>query len=350
MLRGTWEEKTLGPRHPQVSASTSILAAGLRDLGRANHFAKIPATVLEAVTSSSGVPTETALILSRRAVKMQRKVLGREHPATLDSMLLVAECLMDLSRCKEAAVVAQRALLLRLNVSGQRHPRTLAAAVIRAAVLRKQCRTGKARGLLSRTLRIQNEVFQGFPHPQLLSTASDYLELRCRGSRPAQVRRLRHLWQVQCQILGRRHPDVHCTAQRLACQRAKAEQYVCAPNFWGDLRGTLKAIEERRNERTSKSKAQQVLKQVARLEVKFWAKASVAMLKELDPESRIERIVDWLQTFGVEEDLVRWSAFFLTVPSELLASVAYQFQLEEDSSSGPAVLYQAACARLNDGS
>lgn len=96
-------------------------------------------------------------------------------------------------------------------------------------------------------------------------------------------------------------------------QRINAKTYVCAPNFWGDLRGTLKAIEERRNERTSKSKAQQVLKQVARLEVKFWAKASVAMLKELDPESRIERIVDWLQTFGVEE---------------------------EDSSSGPAVLYQ----------
>ena len=61
--------------------------------------------------------------------------------------------------------------------------------------------------------------------------------------------------------------------------------------------------------------------------------------------------VDWLQTFGVE--VRTWSggsAFFLTVPSELLASVAYQFQLEEDSSSGPAVLYQAACARLNDGS
>ncbi|CAE7737245.1 unnamed protein product, partial [Symbiodinium pilosum] len=97
-------------------------------------------------------------------------------------------------------------------------------------------------------------------------------------------------------------------------QRITAKMYVCAPNFWGDLRSTLKAIEEQRNERTSKSKAQQVLKHVARLEVKFWAKASVAMLKELDPESRIERIVDWLQTFGLEE--------------------------EEDSSSGPAVLYQ----------
>ena len=34
--------------------------------------------------------------------------------------------------------------------------------------------------------------------------------------------------------------------------------------------------------------------------------------------------------------------------SELVAPLAYQFQLEEDSSSGPAVLYQAVRARLND--
>ena len=39
-------------------------------------------------------------------------------------------------------------------------------------------------------------MFQGFPHPQLLSTASDYLELRSRGSWAAQVRSLRHLWQA----------------------------------------------------------------------------------------------------------------------------------------------------------
>jgi hypothetical protein len=97
-----------------------------------------------------------------------------------------------------------------------------------------------------------------------------------------------------------------------------------------------------------------LLKQIARLEVKFWAKAgfcwvllrshsesgriceaSVAMLKELDAESRLERIagnsaalsrdardmfsvsdveVDWLQTFGDGDS--------------------------EDSSSGPAVLFQ----------
>ncbi|CAJ1342864.1 unnamed protein product, partial [Effrenium voratum] len=98
-------------------------------------------------------------------------------------------------------------------------------------------------------------------------------------------------------------------------QRIAARKYVCAPNFWEDLRGTLQAIEQRRDERAAKLKAQQVLKQIARLEVKFWAKASVAMLKELDAESRLERIVDWLQTFGDEGE-------------------------SESASSGPAVLYQ----------
>lgn len=96
-------------------------------------------------------------------------------------------------------------------------------------------------------------------------------------------------------------------------RRITAKKYVCAPNFWEDLRSTLQAIEQRRDER-GKLKAQQLLKQIARLEVKFWAKASVAMLKELDAESRLERIVDWLQTFGDGDS--------------------------EDSSSGPAVLFQ----------
>eukprot|EP00930_Biecheleria_cincta_P100484 TRINITY_DN92119_c0_g1_i1.p1 TRINITY_DN92119_c0_g1~~TRINITY_DN92119_c0_g1_i1.p1 ORF type:complete len:1012 (+),score=235.42 TRINITY_DN92119_c0_g1_i1:57-3038(+) len=93
-------------------------------------------------------------------------------------------------------------------------------------------------------------------------------------------------------------------------RRIAAKRYVCAPNFWDDLRATLGAIES--------SKAHQVLKQIARLEVKFWAKESLGMLKELDPESRLERIADWLQTFGTSDF--------------------------EDQSSGPAVLYQV----LND--
>ncbi|CAE8602912.1 unnamed protein product [Polarella glacialis] len=97
--------------------------------------------------------------------------------------------------------------------------------------------------------------------------------------------------------------------------RIASKKYVCAPNFWQDLRDTLGAIEQRRDERTGKTKVQQVLKQIARLEVKFWAKESASMLRELDPESRLERTVDWLQTFGSSDS-------------------------DDDPSSGPAVLYQ----------
>jgi len=101
-------------------------------------------------------------------------------------------------------------------------------------------------------------------------------------------------------------------------KRVDAKTYVCAPNFWEDLRETLGTIVQQRDERAAKSKAQQVLKQIARLEVKFWAKESVGMLRELDPDSRLERIIDWIQTFEAGESA--------------------------DQSSGPAVLYQV----LND--
>eukprot|EP00418_Pyrodinium_bahamense_P056442 CAMPEP_0179179462 /NCGR_PEP_ID=MMETSP0796-20121207/88820_1 /TAXON_ID=73915 /ORGANISM="Pyrodinium bahamense, Strain pbaha01" /LENGTH=126 /DNA_ID=CAMNT_0020883129 /DNA_START=44 /DNA_END=421 /DNA_ORIENTATION=+ len=83
--------------------------------------------------------------------------------------------------------------------------------------------------------------------------------------------------------------------------RIAAKEYACAPDFWDDLRKTLGAIEQQRDERAAKSKAQQVLKQIARLEVKFWAKESIGMLRELDPESRLERMRDWILIFDTSD-------------------------------------------------
>eukprot|EP00411_Alexandrium_monilatum_P121918 CAMPEP_0175655150 /NCGR_PEP_ID=MMETSP0097-20121207/11752_1 /TAXON_ID=311494 /ORGANISM="Alexandrium monilatum, Strain CCMP3105" /LENGTH=1000 /DNA_ID=CAMNT_0016961197 /DNA_START=1 /DNA_END=3002 /DNA_ORIENTATION=- len=107
-------------------------------------------------------------------------------------------------------------------------------------------------------------------------------------------------------------------AMKAVRSRIDAKAYVCAPHFWADLRESLSAVERGRDERSAKSKAQQVLKQVARLEVRFWAKESTGMLRELDPESRLERMRDWVLTFDASES--------------------------GDQSSGPAVLYQV----LND--
>lgn len=97
--------------------------------------------------------------------------------------------------------------------------------------------------------------------------------------------------------------------------RVDAKKYVCAPNFWEDLRASLQTIEQERDEKASKTKAQLVLKQIARLEVKFWVKESVSMLCSLDPDFRLERMVDWIKTFEGSE-------------------------AAGDQSSGPAVLYK----------
>eukprot|EP00435_Cladocopium_sp_Y103_P063298 s367_g24.t2 len=305
------QAKSLGAKHPHFAASTCIFAAALRDLARVHEGATLPEileeTDLPELETRSAA--EAALRLAQQALSIQQEILGPKHPNTLDGKLLLAECLLDLGRLKD------------------RNPGLSAAIILAAALSRRRRR--EAKQLLRGALRVLFKE-RGPVHPLTLSTISDLLALQSPGN--AKIWRV---WQAQRQLLGPRHPDVRCSALRVvearkhSCRKRKmapsstahAEPetkklawYVCAPNFWEDLRSTLQAIEQRRDERAGKLKAQQLVKQIARLEVKFWAKASVAMLKELDAESRLERIVDWLQTFGDGDS--------------------------EDSSSGPAVLFQ----------
>lgn len=100
--------------------------------------------------------------------------------------------------------------------------------------------------------------------------------------------------------------------------KVEAQKYADAPNFWEDLRDSLGVVVKNREEKAQKNKAQQVMKQIARLEVKFWAKESTSMLSDLDAEFRLERLVDWIETFEATES--------------------------GDVSAGPAVLYTV----LND--
>lgn len=80
-------------------------------------------------------------------------------------------------------------------------------------------------------------------------------------------------------------------------QRVDSKHYDNAPRFWSDLRDSLAVVEQRRDEGPGKGKAQQVQKRIKPLEVRFWAKESVSMLRERDVESRLECMVDWVQTF-----------------------------------------------------
>eukprot|EP00403_Amphidinium_massartii_P040756 CAMPEP_0178435790 /NCGR_PEP_ID=MMETSP0689_2-20121128/34110_1 /TAXON_ID=160604 /ORGANISM="Amphidinium massartii, Strain CS-259" /LENGTH=1037 /DNA_ID=CAMNT_0020057875 /DNA_START=36 /DNA_END=3146 /DNA_ORIENTATION=- len=77
-------------------------------------------------------------------------------------------------------------------------------------------------------------------------------------------------------------------------RRVNIKKYTCAPDFWDDLRATLAGVARAA---TNPAKAQQVMKQIDRLEVQFWAKESVSMLSEMEPDFRLERMVDWVHTF-----------------------------------------------------
>lgn len=84
------------------------------------------------------------------------------------------------------------------------------------------------------------------------------------------LRRLRGFLRKSPQVLEEFSSSDPALKDAMALIRRKiaAKSYVCAPNFWEDLRGTLTAIERKRLERAAKMKAQQV--RIACGEVSFW--------------------------------------------------------------------------------
>eukprot|EP00434_Breviolum_minutum_P046056 symbB.v1.2.041455.t1/scaffold8227.1/size7198/1 len=148
---------------------------------------------------------------------MQQETLGPKHPNALDGKLLLAECCLDLGRIKEASAAARFSFRVRRRNFGPRHPRTLSAAVILAAACAKRRRTRQAKQLLRGALCVLFKE-QGHLHPLTLSTVSDLLALH-RG--PSTQSTLWRVWQAQRQLLGPHHPDVRCTALRMARMAAR---------------------------------------------------------------------------------------------------------------------------------
>lgn len=121
-------------------------------------------------------------------------------------------------------------------------------------------------------------------------------------------------------------------AMREIRDRVNAKKYVCAPNFWQDLKDTLGAIEKSRADRGPKSKASQVLKQVVRLEVNFYAKEESNRLRELDPQFRLEGMVEWLRTFGSNSSSVDQAVLY-----QVISDLSLQKDMENHQRDALAV-------------
>src|ERR1700722_15548581 len=176
-------EKVPGPEHPETAASLANLAALLRDQG----------------------DLAGARSLAERALTIKEKVLGPEHPDTamsLNNLAVVLEAQGDLAGSRP---LKERALAIREKVLGREHPDTATSLNNLAFLLQAQGDLAAARPLLERALTIDEKVL-GREHPDTATSLNNLaFLLQAQGDLAAARPLLERALTIDEKVLGSSH-------------------------------------------------------------------------------------------------------------------------------------------------
>ena len=187
-------EKVLGPEHPNTALSLNNLAR-----------------MLQAQGDLAG-----ARPLFERALAINEKVLGPEHPDTamnLSNLALLLQAQGDLARARP---LYERALAIYEKVLGPEHPHTATTLSNLAGLLNDQGDLAGARPLFERALAI-NEKVLGPEHRDTATSLNNLAYLLqtqgdLAGARPLYERAL----AIREKVLGPEHPDMARSLNNLA--------------------------------------------------------------------------------------------------------------------------------------
>ena len=136
------QEKALGPEHPSTALGLNNLAGLYHKQGR----------------------YEQAEPLYQRALAIRKKTLGPEHPTTATSLNNLAGIYRSQGRYEEAEPLYDRALAIQEKALGPEHPTTALGLNNLAGLYHKQGRYEEAEPLYDRALAIQEKAL-GPEHP-----------------------------------------------------------------------------------------------------------------------------------------------------------------------------------------
>ncbi|KAF8536480.1 hypothetical protein BDD12DRAFT_912112 [Trichophaea hybrida] len=146
----------------------------------------------------------------------RRKLLGEEHPDTLESMYNVASTFHEQGRLNEAAELKLQVLEKRKRVLGEDHPDTLQAIHNLVSTFNAQGRTKEAEELLRQVLEKSKRTL-GEDHPDTLMNMQNLASKFLAQGRSREAEGL--VWQAlekRKRILGDDHPDTLTSMQNLA--------------------------------------------------------------------------------------------------------------------------------------
>ncbi|MCH8852578.1 MAG: tetratricopeptide repeat protein, partial [Planctomycetes bacterium] len=153
---------------------------------------------------------------ARAAMEICRRLLGKEHPDTLQSMGNLAIVYAQQGRYDEAEPLYVKTLEIRKRVLGEEHPNTLTSMNNLAMVYESQGRYAEAEPLQIQTLEIQKRVL-GEEHPGTLGSMNSLAFLYYRQGRydEAEAAYLDAL-EIQKRVLGDEHPETLASLANLS--------------------------------------------------------------------------------------------------------------------------------------
>jgi serine/threonine protein kinase/tetratricopeptide (TPR) repeat protein len=158
----------------------------------------------QAGSRGSRAPKTAALY--RECLEISRRVLGEEHPQTLEVMLNLGNVCRRLGRYDEAITLLRESSEACRRALGDEHPQTLRSLVMLAATYKKQGHLEEAQALFRETLESRRRVL-GEQHHETSETmyflANTYMDL---GRYVEAERVLREGLQFQRRDLGEEHP------------------------------------------------------------------------------------------------------------------------------------------------
>jgi tetratricopeptide (TPR) repeat protein len=191
-------ERVLGPDHPSTLNSRNDLALAYRAAGRAAE----------------------AIPLFERTLADCERVLGPDHPSTLNSRNNLALAYQDAGRAAEAIPLHERTLADRERVLGPDHPGTLQSRNNLAAAYRAAGRAAEAIPLLERTLADLERVL-GPDHPGTLGSRNNLALAYVDAGRAAEAIGLHERTLADRErVLGPDHPSTLASRDNLAAARA----------------------------------------------------------------------------------------------------------------------------------
>jgi tetratricopeptide (TPR) repeat protein len=188
------DEKALGPEHPDTATSLNSLTLLLQEQG----------------------DLAGARPLAERSLAIYEKALGPEHPDTANSLNNLAFLLQAQGDLAGARPLYERALAIDEKALGPEHPDTARSLSNLALLLKDQGDLAGARRLLERALVIYEKAL-GPEHPDTATSLGNLAGLLqaqgdLAGARPLHERAL----AISEKVLGPEHPDTTTTLNNLA--------------------------------------------------------------------------------------------------------------------------------------